>query len=286
MAFGLTVTDKDMASASLIQKAISRQAEQMLVGKNAVPIQRVKSLDIRLAIPTATYLEAAEVAEGARADFQALEWYNTDVSMKKYQTVVRITHEAVARKLLVNQLQMSINAAANGLQIAKDKEIFDTLSAGAGQEVTVSTAWNDSGAAPEDDIAKAIGKIANNTVITDQDLKNMNLFVPAALMGDLKKRVEVENMRVPLERAIQDEYGIKIYYTRQLSTDALLVVKSQETAIHFEYNGTDVPTVEEAPIPGIGKEIILTYFFKTVVVPDSEGESTNNRICKLTGVYA
>jgi len=91
MVLGVTVTDKDLAKASLIQQVIFKKAEEMLVGKNAVPIQRVKNIDIRLAIPTATYLEAEEVAEGARANIRGLEWFNSDVSMKKYQTVVRVS---------------------------------------------------------------------------------------------------------------------------------------------------------------------------------------------------
>lgn len=282
MVLGVTVSEKNIVDA--LQKAIFKKAEEMLVGKNAVPIQRIKNIDVRLAIPKATYLEAKKVAEGAVADVQSLEWFHSNVSMEKYQCHVRVTDEAVARNTLANQLRLSIDAAAKGLQIAKDKEIFTTLSAGAGQTVAASAAWDASGATPEDDIAKAIDKIVSNTYISDTDLKNMNLFVPASLMGFLKKRVEIANMQVPLERAIQEEYGITIYYTRQLTSDALLVVKSNETAIHFEYNGADIQTTEQVRIPGVGIDYIITQYFKTVVIPDSEGSTTSSRICKITGV--
>jgi len=284
MVVGITVTDDAMRKASIIQKAIFKKAEELLVGKNAVPIQRVNNIDIRLALPKATYLQAQEVAEGARADMQTVEWFNTNISMSKYQAHVLVTNEAIARGLIANQLKINIDAAAKGLQIAKDQEIFTSLLNGAGQTVAVTTKWNATGATPEDDIASAIQKIADNTVITDADLKNMALFVPAGLMGFMKKRVEVENIRVPLERAIADEFGIKIFYTRHLTTDALLIVKSNETAIHFEYNGSDVPTVEEERVAGVGTRYLITQYFKTVVIPDSDTVSTSSRICKLTNV--
>jgi len=286
MVLGVTVTDAEMRKISAIQQAIFKKAEELLVGKNAVPIQRIKSLDIRLAIPKAAYLEAKKVAEGAVADVETIEWFQANFSMEKYQCHVRVTDEAIARNALANQLRLSIDSAAKGLQIAKDKEIFDTLLAGAGQSVAAAAAWNATGATPEDDIAAAIQDITENTVITDADLKNMNLFVPAGLMGYLKKRVEIANMQVPLERALQEEFGINIFYTRNLTSDALLIVKSNETAIHFEYNGTDIKTTEEVRVPGVGTDYIITQYFKTIVIPDDESVTTSSRICKITGVKA
>ena len=286
MVLGITVSDVELRKISAIQKAIFKKAEELLVGKNAVPIQRIKSLDIRLAIPKAQYIEAKKAAEGATVDAESIEWFHANFSMEKYQCRVRVTDEAIARNSLANQLRLSIDAAAKGLQLAKDKEIFETLLAGAGQTVAAATAWNETGATPEDDISKAIQAITENTVITDADLKNLMLFVPAGLMGYLKKRVEIENMHVSLERLLQDEFGVRIFYTRQLTTDALLLIKSNETAIHFEYNGTDIKTTEQVRIPGVGTDYLITQYFKTVVIPDDETTPTSSRICKITGVKA
>lgn len=286
MVLGVTVSDPELRKMSALQQAIFRRAEELLVGKNAVPIQRIKNLDIRLAIPKAAYIEAKKAAEGATVDYETLEWFHANFSMEKYQCRIRVTDEAVARNTLANQLRLGIDAAAKGLQIAKDKEIFNSLVSGAGQSVAAAAAWNSDTAKPEDDIAEAIQKITDNTVITDADLKNMNLFVPAGLMGFLKKRVEIANMQVPMEQALREEFGIGIFYTRHLSDVALLVVKSNETAIHFEYAGADVKTTEQTRVPGVGTDYIITQYFKTVVIPDEEGKTTSSRICKITGVKA
>lgn len=284
MVLGISTSDEALKIGYAIQEAIFRKADEMLVGKNAVPIERVNNIDVRLAIPTVPSLEAQKVAEGAVADLQAVTWFLVNTSMDKYQCRVLLTDEALVRGLQVNQLQVSIDAAAKGLAIAKDKEIFNALLAGAGLTKAASTAWSSSTADPESDIASAIDLIMTNSTITDADLKNVALFAPASLMGHLKKRVNVANMFLPLEQAIKEEFGINVYFTRNLSDVALVVVKSNETAVHFEYAGKDVPTVEQDRIPGVGTQYVITQYFKTAVIPDSEVSTTSSRICKITGV--
>lgn len=285
--FGLghTTTEIAIAKQRILEQVVKRTAERLLVGKNAVPIEQVSNLDIRLAIPKATEITAEQVEEGAVAQIRNLGWFNANASMEKYQCHLLITDEAVERGLVANQVKLSIDAAARGLQKAEDAEIFTALSNGAALSVTATDTWDGTNADPVGDTLDALQQLYDNTTFTDEDAKNLNLFVPAKVYSYLKKTTEINNIMRRIDQEIKESHGIaNIYPTRQLTSNALLVLKSQETAIHFVYNGTNIKTMEEQREIGVGTRYVLTSYFKTIVVPDADGQTTSSRIVKITGV--
>jgi len=283
--FQITTTELPIAKMNILEQVVRKTAERLLVGKNAVPIQRVTNLDVRLAIPKATEITAEEVEEGALAEIRSLEWFNANTSLQKYQCHLLITDEAVERGLVANQVRVSVDAAARGLQKAEDKEIFDALSDGAGQSVAATATWDADTADPVGDVLKALKALYDVTTFTEEDQRNLNLFCPAKVYSYLKKTTEINNIMRRIDAEIKESFGIaNIYPTRQLTSDALLVLKSQETAIHFVYAGTNIKTMEEVREPGVGVRYVMTNYFKTVVVPSTEGVATSDRIVKITGV--
>ena len=285
--FGLgeSTTEIAIAKQRILEQIVRRTAERLLVGKNALPIQRVQNIDIRLAIPKSTEIVAERVEEGAVAPIKNLGRYNANASMEKYQCHILITDEAVERGLLANQVKLSVDAAARGLQNKEDEEIFSTLEAGAGSEVTATAAWDSSTADIVGDVLSALKELYDKTLFTDQDAKNLNLFVPAGVYSYLKKTTEINNIMRRIDQEIKQSFGVaNIYPTRHLADAALVVLKSPETGIHFVYNGNNIKTVEEVREPGVGTRYIMTMYFKTVVVPYAEDEATTPRIVKISGV--
>jgi hypothetical protein len=69
-----------------------------------------------------------------------------------------------------------------------------------------------------------------------------------------------------------------------LTTGALCVVKSMETAIHMTYSGSAIPTAEEERYVGVGDMFLITQYFTDKVIPYASGQTTSKRICSITGV--
>jgi len=286
LSSGVTTSDKNIVKRDIIKKVVYKKAEEMLVGKNAIPLESSDALDLKFVIPKETSFTPSKVAEGARAKRKRLEWFEVSQYLEKYQTEVLITDEAKARQLEKLQTRKSLDAASRGMAIAKDKDIFTVLAAGAGKSQAAAACWDTANADPVGDIAKAIAYIMDNTVLLESELKNINVFYPACLFGHLTKLKEIENIHRSVIDYMKAQWGIGFYPTRQLNDDALVVVNSPETAFHYTYTGADVPTSEEERIPGVGDNYIITQYFKTFIMPEKEGGTTNKRIYKITNVVS
>jgi len=284
LSSGVTTSDKNIVKRDIIKKVVYKKAEEMLVGKNAIPLENSDALDLKFVLPKETAFTPSKVAEGARAKRRRMEWFEVSQYLEKYQTEVLITDEAKARQLEKLQTRKSLDAASRGMAIAKDKDIFTVLSAGAGKSQAATACWDASDADPVGDIAKAIAYIMDNTVLLETELKSINVFYPACLFAHLTKLTEIENIHRSVIDYMKAQWGIGFYPTRQLEDDALVVVNSPETAFHYTYTGADVPTSEEERIPGVGDNYIITQYFKTFIMPESEGGTTNKRIYKITNV--
>lgn len=282
--FDATVSDKAILKKDIIRDLVYLKAEELLVGKNAMVMMPVDGLDVKFDIPTTTKLTPEEVAEGAVANLQKLTFFQVTATLKKYQTRVLITDESKARQIANNQVQMSIDAAARGLAYQIDSEIFTTLSNGAGNTQAAGSVWSSGTADPATDIANAIGKILDSTTLTDADLGNLTVFYPAKLFGHVAKPIQVGEIQQTLKNWAEREYHISLMPTRMLTTSALCVVKSMETAVHLTYSGNAVPTAEEERYPGVGDMFLITQYFADKVIPYASGQTTSKRICSITGV--
>ena len=280
--YDVTSSDKDILKKDLYRMLIDTQAETMLTGKNAVEMQDINALDIQLDVPAVTYFSPNKSAEGATGPKKRLEFFKVQDTMDKYDTGFMVTHEVKARQQDGNQVRMSINRCSRGLAMERDSEIFTVLQAGAGQSQVCADTWDGDNADPASDIASAIGKIMDNTYITDNDVKNIGIFYPAVMWSQLAKPVDVNGIQKTLRNWAETEYQISFHPTRNLGADALAVIKSDETAISMAYKGNDIPTAFQKETSD-GDDYTFNSYFKTFIVPETDGGSTTNRICKLTG---
>lgn len=282
--FDATVSDKAILKKDIIRDLVYLKAEELLVGKNAMVMMPVDALDIKFDIPSTTRFTPDEVAEGAVADYQKLTFFQIYANLKKYQTRVLITDESKARQIANSQVQMSLDAAARGLAYQIDYNIFSALNTGAGNTTAAGSVWTGGTADPATDIANAMGEIINTTTLTDADFSNMYIFYPAKVFGHLAKPIQVGEIQQTLRNWAQKEYNINIMPTRMLSTSAMCVVKSMETAVHMTYSGSAIPTAEEERYAGVGDMYLITQYFTDKVIPYASGQTTSKRICTITGV--
>lgn len=283
--FEATTSDKGILKQEVLRQVVYQRAEELMVFKAAVPLQNMDTLEFKMTLPKVTRFTPEEVAEGALANFQMMEWFETNGTMKKEQVRILVTDEAKARMQADIQIQKSIEAAARGLAWSKDTDIVTVLKAGAGDTHAAPYTW--ANAASQDitnDIATAIESILTNTYLTESDITNMNMFYPMGLWGHLQKPLGTSTPNQTMVGYVNDKYRVNFIGTRQLSTEALLVINSPETAFHATYTGDSIPTAEEQRLPGVGNQYILTQYYKTFIMPEAENGTTNRRIYKITAV--
>lgn len=286
--FEATTSDKNIIKPELIKELVYLQAETIMTGKEALPLRSMDGLELKMAMPKITSFTPEEIAEGALSSYDMLEWFTTTNVMKKYQTRVMITDEAKARQQGDIQLRTSIEAAANGFALARDADIFTTIAAGAGNSATAGAHWHTMPTTSwsiQNDVASALDTMLASSYMTESDLKSINCFYPIGLFGWLAKPLGEGYMPgMTVRKYIEDQYMIRFIPTRKLTTTALLVVNSPQTAQHISYSGSDIPTSEFQRLPGVGDQFILTYYYKTFVMPEAENGTTNTRIFKITGI--
>lgn len=282
--FDATTSDKNIIKADILRDFVYLKAEELFIGKYLTYQMPIPALDIRFDVPMDTKIDPDQVSEGALADLKRLGFYQINTSQDKYQTRILVTDETKARQLVNNQISMSLDAAGNGLANAKDDDIFTVLGAGAGNTQAASGHWDDNGVDLASDIANAIGKIIDSTTLTDQDMNNMVVAYPAKLWGHLSKPVQIGEIQMTFRNWAEREYKIRLMPTRKLTTTALCVVQSPQTALHMTYSGNAVPTSEFKRLEGVGDEWLITQYFKTLVIPYAKNQTTSKRICTLTGV--
>jgi hypothetical protein len=283
--FEATTSDKNILKKEILRQLIEVRAEELMVGKELVPVETMDALELKMTLPKVTRFDPEEIAEGAAAGYQMFEWFDTTQVMKKEQTRIKVTDEAKARMQADIQTRKSIEAAARGLAWSRDTDIFSTLATGYVSSNAAEAYWTADDCNIANDVAKGIDTILTGTYLTDIDLQNMKLAVPIGLWGYMNKPVTLGTMdKVFWSDYIQQKYKINIVYTRQLTTSAFIVINSPETASHIVYGGSAVPTSETGRIIGVGDEYVFTHYFKTFIMPEAENGTTNHRIYRITGV--
>jgi len=285
--FEATTSDKDILKKEILRQLVEVRAEELMVGKSLVQMETMDALELKMALPKVTRFDPEHIAEGSAAGYQLLEWFETTQTMKKEQTRIKVTDEAKARMQADVQTRRSIEAAARGLAWSRDTDIFTTLASGYVHTAAAVNYWTGNDADPATDIAAGLDTVLNDTYLTDSDLQNMKLALPMRMWGYMNKPVTLGTMdKVLWAKYLADTYRLELVYTRQISTDAYIVINSPETAVQISYAGGDIPTSETGRDIGVGDLYVFTHYFKTFIMPEAENGTTNHRIYKISGVHA
>ena len=197
-------------------------------------------------------------------------------------------------------IQDSARRAAEHLAENKDKHVLTELIALApsGNDVAATATWQSASATPEDDLAKAIANIIENSNISTAQInapQTFALIIPAQAFVGVTKLKLIRNITQPIRDFLETEYKVRIVLSRKprveatwpLSTSAL-VVPIMDSSIGFlgVFDGGGIVPAQERIRNSRGEDIVTKQWFRYIGIPEPlDGVvTTNARIAEITGV--
>jgi len=299
-------TSSDVIAREVLREAIIRKSNFLATGTNLIPTRNLAVLDVKFQYPSEMVGEYP-VPETSIAGREKITWSDYNMTLEQGEVTFMLTDQAVLRQLDNLQLTTSVRKAQEAMARQKDKEILDAIIAGAysGNDVTVTAGdeWNGggTGADPESDIVDAWNNIVANSTVFIQEMVNVNLLVPANVIGELYKLKLIGNVQQKLSEYVKGSFNINIWPTRYtdsithdtgsfydgltgISDDAYLIVYSEDTGIHGVLQTNQIPMSEQRRVPLRGEEYFFRSFFRTKISPKSSSESTSAMIAKIANV--
>lgn len=280
------ITSDDEVKKELLREIIYLKAEELMVWKNAVVMQGMDGLELKLMLPKTRRIDPQKIAEGARARYRKVDWFTISEVMEKESVELMITDEANARGLDNVQMRYSMIAAARGLAWSKDTDIKNTIVNGKGGTTPASGLWTDPTTDIASDVADCIGAIIDNSELNEYTLGQLQIYYPAGLFAHLNKPVQIGEIKDTIRDYLGRQYDMVFNPTKQLTQNAYVVVPGEETASHIYYTGSDIKLVESEREMGVGERYLITQLFKTFIMPEEENGTTNSKIREITGVKA
>ncbi len=270
---------------------------------DAVVLEDTDVLDKHLRFPKDHTLPTYQINEGATGEYGKLGFFDIGFSMNKYRSKLMIDDESRIRNDEATQWNYSMDAVARGMAIARDNDVLNALWNGAGTSSQAGVAWNDNAADVIGDIANLIEEIFSkaDSNVTEGELRDVVVYYPLKLFGRLKlpemfrdNGTSGGNMGRLRTDAVDSWLTQKLGFTfkgsRKLNDEnaALAVIKGPQTAIHYNYTGGKIPTVEQVRDADEGSDsFLVTQYYKTQVMPQSYTNQTkNDRIMKISNVSA
>ncbi|MCK9326304.1 MAG: hypothetical protein M0P69_12500 [Bacteroidales bacterium] len=278
------ITSDDEAKKELLREIVYLKAEELMVWKDAVVMQGMDGLELKLMLPKTKRIDPQKIAEGARARYRKVDWFTINEVMEKESVELMITDEANARGLDSVQMRYSLVAAARGLAWSKDSDIKTTIVAGKGGTAAASGLWTDPTTDIASDVADCIGLIIDNSELNEHTLGQMQIYYPAGLFAHLNKPVQIGEIKDTIKDYLGKQYDMAFRATKQITTSAYIVVPGEETASHIFYTGKDIKLAESEREMGVGERYLITQLFKTFVMPEVENGITNSKIREITAV--
>lgn len=293
------VTTDDVLKADIYKEVIWKRSSLISVGEKIVPVfntahfeQKLYWTDIEAIQGEFPVSEEATSAKAAPAP-----WAEFAVRMQMAEYRWLISFWAKARQLENSQNEAMLRGGAEWFRRCLDSQILDALYAGAGATaVTIGAGdeW-DSGSAsmdPEKNIIDAFNNIVSESNLDiEAEMATVCLVFPAKVDATLRSLKMIGNVQQSLMQYFKNTYGFQFFPTRyydetgttKLQDDALMVIKSPETARHYKYTGGAIPLAKTKEHDR-GSEYITRAIFGTVVVPSASGVTTSKRICKIANV--
>lgn len=224
------------------------------------------------------------------------------VDLQMAETRYFITDDAKIRGASQWLVEDSARRAAEHLAEEKDDHVLTELIAAADSNNTVTATgkWEDPSATPEDDLAKAISNIVNNSNMPTSQFKKPDAFaliIPAKSFVGVTKLKLIRNITQPIQDFLKTEYKVNIILSRKprvksswpIDTEAL-VLPIMDRSIGFLGTwdgGGIIPAQERIRIGGRGEDHIIKQWFRYITIPeplDGTNTTKNARIAVINGV--
>jgi len=283
-------TSDDVLKHEILREVVYKQSDLISVGTNVLPERSFGELDIEFAFPSEIDAEYP-VGENSIVDRSKVTWQEMDISLLQAEARFMITDMAQLRQQDDLQNEMSTRRAAEALAREKDHNILDTLSSGAPSTntTTLSTSdnenWNGANGDPEKNINDAWTNIFDNSNVNENDLNRSHLIVPSSVFTELNSLQLINNVQQNLRDYIEESLGLNIWFSRHLSSDAILSVGGEQTGIHGVLETDEIPLVEEQREFGRGRDFLTKQFFNTGIMEDDGLSDQSYRIAKIENVH-
>jgi hypothetical protein len=281
---GATTSDLDILKMQLAQKVVYKAAQNRMVGANACIMETMSVLDIKMSLPKVKMLLPERIKEGSGARLQKMEWFDVNETMEKEQVRVEFTDEAKIRQLSGLQSKYTLEAASKGLGYSKDTDIFSTIAAASYASDAASGFWTDTSTDKAADIAASIGAMLDTADITENDIPQIGVYYPAKLWPYFATPIQIGEAQQTIRKWVESEFKMQFFGTKQLTNTCQVVLKSAMNLTHVTLENPDIQLVEPVREPGVGDIYLITQYYKTFVLPETEGDTTNKMIRTITGV--
>ena len=268
---------------------------------DAVVLENTETLDKHLRFPKDHTLPTVEINEGATGIYQKLGFFDVSFSLNKFRSKLMIDDESRVRNDEATQWTYSMDAVARGMALARDNNVLNALWNGVGTEKAAGTPWNNNAADVLGDIANTIEEIFDkeDSNVTEAELRDIVVYYPLKLFGRLKlpemfrdtgsSAGNMGRLRTEaLDSWLTQNLGFTFKGCRKLNNEnaALAVIRGPQTAVHYNYSGGKIPTVEQVRDADEGSDAyMITQYYQTRIMPQSYlQQSTNDRIIRITSV--
>jgi len=282
-------TSDDVLKRRVLREVIYRESDLIAVGTNVLPERSFDQLDIEFQFPSEINAEYP-VGENSIVDRSKVTWREMDVTLHQAEARFMITDMARLREQDSLQNEISTQRAAEALADEKDANILNTLHAGSPADNTITLdrtadeGWDQSGSEIESNVVTAWNRIFDHSNVSENDVEDSHLIVPAAVYGQLNTLQLINNVQQNLRDYLEESYGMNIWFTRTLDTDAVMAVGGEETGVHGVLETDDIPFVEEERQMGRGTDVLTRQFFNTGIMEDTGLNGENYRITTIENV--
>ena len=302
--FGEATFD-EVVQLTIIQEKINQESALLSTANEVVVTRAMDRLESQIFAPgddavlTNYPVPPENIAPSERSE--PITYNLQKVDLQLAETRYFISDDAKLRGASQWLMQDSARRAAEHLAENKDKHILTELKADApaGNDIAATASWRSASATPEDDLAKAIANILENSNISTAQInkpQTFGLIIPVQAFVGVTKLKLIRNITQPIKDFLETEYKVRILLTRKprvesswpLLTEAL-VVPMQDISIGFLGTwdgGGIVPAQERIRVGGRGEDIITKQWFRWTSIPEPlDGVvTTNARIARITGV--
>ncbi len=287
------ITSRDIQMADIAKTYIWRKSAELTPGLKMFKEEGFPSIDAKWAFPLEVDGEFP-VPEGAVARRKRIEYVQFGATMEMAEFRYMITDWAAARGLTAMTHRDMQRRAAEYIAKCQNRQIVDTLYAGAGATgVTAADTW-DSNSAVEDiagDIVDAWNYIVDESNV-DPEAQPMYLVYPTKCAGQFKALRYINNVQQNLQTYLTATLGIMFMPTRYyhasssigIRDDAMLVVPGSNTMMHKYYTGGQMPMSEVERVFGRGKDFLIKKMFFSKIEPDTQSDATTDRISIISDV--
>ena len=298
-----TSDSKDALRDNMVAEMVWLKTLPRIEFMDAVVHETTDALDHYLKFPKNQVNPTFKISEGTTAEFQTAGWFNKSFRLDKFRSKLQIDDESKVRFDEQTQWNYSLDMTARGMAEARDNEIMSTLYNAIGTSVDAGAYWSSSSSDLIGDIANLIGTIfeKDTTNLTEADIQNTVIYYPLKLWGHIRTPEMLMNptagSTAKQGRLLVDtsqygwaggEYNFKFVGSTKLNSlnEAIGVIRSPDTARHYSYTGSQIPTVETYRDADEGANTwLVTQLYKTFAVPQSyTQQDTNDRIMRIKSV--